>query len=194
MIYGNFKFTTYISMTLIFWLFSDFTRRIGGLDPMEGPSWLFADAEINNGPRQTKSRDEKRKENSLKARLSSASRKLSIDPENEGANRLDEEAEETETEIEAEPDVEVQPEIEVEPEVEVEPEPEVEPRRRGGARAAATAARSSLKEPTLGSKLRQGDRASNSVYDDFVPGTKRKSDRKSAKGTGVKKKKSSNGK
>ena len=155
---------------------------------MEGPSWLFADAEINNGPRQTKSRDEKRKENSLKARLSSASRKLSIDPENEGANRLDEEAEETETEIEAEPDVEVQPEVEV------EPEPEVEPRRRGGARAAATAARSSLKEPTLGSKLRQGDRASNSVYDDFVPGTKRKSDRKSAKGTGVKKKKSSNGK
>ena len=95
-------------MTLIFWLFSDFTRRIGGLDPMEGPSWLFSDAEINNGPRQTKSRDEKRKENSLKARLSSASRKLSIDPENEGANRLDEEAEETETEIEAEPDVEVQ--------------------------------------------------------------------------------------
>merc|ERR1712037_205628 len=93
-----------------------------------------------------------------------------------------------ETEIEAEP------EVEVAPEVEVEPEPEVEPRRRGGARAAATAARSSLKEPTLGSKLRQGDRASNSVYDDFVPGTKRKSDRKSAKGTGVKKKKSSNGK
>ena len=86
----------------------------------------------------------------------------------------------------------VQPEVEVAPEVEVEPE--VEPRRRGGARAAATAARSSLKEPTLGSKLRQGDRASNSVYDDFVPGTKRKSDRKSAKGTGVKKKKSSNGK
>jgi len=174
--------------------FEDFTRRIGGLDPMEGPSWLFSDAEINNGPRQTKSRDEKRKENSLKARLSSASRKLSIDPENEGANRLDEEAEETENEDEAEPDVEVQPEIEVAPEVEVEPEPEVEPRRRGGARAAATAARSSLKEPTLGSKLRQGDRASNSVYDDFVPGTKRKSDRKSAKGTGVKKKKSSNGK
>ena len=88
----------------------------------------------------------------------------------------------------------VQPEVEVAPEVEAEPEPEVEPRRRGGARAAATAARSSLKEPTLGSKLRQGDRASNSVYDDFVPGTKRKSDRKSAKGTGVKKKKSSNGK
>merc|ERR1712172_162561 len=155
--------------------FEDFTRRIGGLDPMEGPSWLFSDAEINNGPRQTKSRDEKRKENSLKARLSSASRKLSIDPENEGANRLDEEAEETENEDEAEP------------EVEAAPEPEVEPRRRGGARAAATAARSSLKEPTLGSKLRQGDRASNSVYDDFVPGTKRKSDRKSAKGTGVKK-------
>merc|ERR1712129_592747 len=109
-------------------------------------------------------------------------------PENEGANRLDEEAEETETEVEAEPDVEVQPEIEV------ELEPEVEPRRRVGARAAATAARSSLKEPTLSSKLRQGDRASISVYDDFVPGTKRKSDRKSAKGTVVKKKKSSNGK
>merc|ERR1712166_1068425 len=147
--------------------FEDFTRR-SFLDPMEGPSWLFSDADINNGPRQTKSRDEKRKENSLKARLSSASRKLSIDPENEGASRLDEEeeeAEETET-----------------TEVEAEPEPEVEPRRRGGARAAATAARSSLKEPTLGSKLRQGDRASNSVYDDFVPGTKRKSDRKSSKG------------
>ncbi len=183
----------YILITLTFWSISDFTRRIGGLDPMEGPSWLFSDTDINNGPRQTKSRDEKRKENSLKARLSSASRKLSIDPENEEANRLDEEEAE-ETEIEAEPDVDVQPEVDVVPEVEVEPEPEVEPRRRGGARAAATAARSSLKEPTLGSKLRQGDRASNSVYDDFVPGTKRKSDRKSAKGTGVKKKKSSNGK
>merc|ERR1712129_325387 len=89
-------------------------------------------------------------------------------PENEGANRLDEEAEETETEVEAEPDVEVQPEIEV------ELEPEVEPRRRVGARAAATAARSSLKEPTLSSKLRQGDCASNSKPKEITVGTTKK--------------------
>ena len=70
---------------------SDFSRRMGGLDPMEGPSWLFSDNDVNNGPKHTKSRDEKRKENSLKARLSSASRKLSIEPENEEENRLEEE-------------------------------------------------------------------------------------------------------
>ena len=55
-----------------------------------------------------------------------------------------------------------------------------EPRRRGS-RAAAAAARSSLKEPTLNSKLRQGDPSSTSVYDDFVPGTKRKSSSSEAK-------------
>ena len=52
-------------------------------------------------------------------------------------------------------------------------------------RAASQAARSNLKEQGLNTKLRQGDRNSQSVYDDFVPGTKRKSekstDRKSAK-------------
>ena len=163
---------------------------MGSLDPMEGPSWLFSDNDINNGPKQTKSRDEKRKENSLKARLSSASRKLSIEPENE----------ETEVTLpsQLETDVEVQSETEIQPEPEVQTEPEVqseseEPRRRGGSRAAAQAARNSLKEPTLGSKLRQGDPVGNSVYNDFVPGTKRKSDRKSSKGSS-KKKKSSDGK
>ena len=169
---------------------------MGSLDPMEGPSWLFSDNDINNGPKQTKSRDEKRKENSLKARLSSASRKLSIEPENdetEGALLS-----QPETEVEVQSETEIQPEPEVQPEAEVQTEPEVqaeseEPRRRGGSRAAAQAARNSLKEPTLGSKLRQGDPVGNSVYNDFVPGTKRKSDRKSSKGSS-KKKKSSDGK
>jgi len=166
--------------------FEDFTRRMGSLDPMEGPSWLFSD-DINNGPRQTKSRDEKRKENSLKARFSSASRKLSIEPDNEEEDGLEEEPP-----LPPETEPEIEPEPEVAPEPEVEPEPE-EPRRRGGSRAAAQAARNSLKEPTLGSKLRQGDPVGNSVYNDFVPGTKRKSDRKSSKGSS-KKKKSSDGK
>ena len=61
----------------------------------------------------------------------------------------------------------------------VEEEPS---RRRGGSRAASQAARSNLKEQGLNTKLRQGDRNSQSVYDDFVPGTKRKSaDPKSTK-------------
>merc|ERR1739838_49206 len=55
------------------------------------------------------------------------------------------------------------------PEPEVKPE---EPRRRGGSRAAAQNARNLLKEPSLGSKLRQGDPVAKSVYDDFVPGVK----------------------
>ena len=66
-----------------------------------------------------------------------------------------------------------------------EPVEEEPSRRRGGSRAASQAARSNLKEQGLNTKLRQGDRNSQSVYDDFVPGTKRKSekstDRKSAK-------------
>jgi len=170
--------------------FEDFTRRMGSLDPMEGPSWLFSDNDINNGPKQTKSRDEKRKENSLKARLSSASRKLSIEPENDETEVTLPSQPETEDEIQPEPEVQPEPEAQTEPEVQSESE---EPRRRGGSRAAAQAARNSLKEPTLGSKLRQGDPVGNSVYNDFVPGTKRKSDRKSSKGSS-KKKKSSDGK
>ena len=55
------------------------------------------------------------------------------------------------------------------PEPKIEPE---EPRRRGGSRAAAQNARNMLKEPNLGSKLRQGDPVAKSVYDDFVPGVK----------------------
>ena len=175
--------------------FGDFSRRMGGLDPMEGPSWLFSDNDVNNGPKHTKSRDEKRKENSLKARLSSASRKLSIEPENEEENRLEEELP---LPLPSQPELR-QDEPEVQPGTLAQSEPEVqreseEPRRRGGSRAAAQAARSSLKEPTLGSKLRQGDPVSNSVYNDFVPNTKRKSDRKSSKGSSSKKKKSSDGK
>ena len=163
---------------------------MGSLDPMEGPSWLFSDNDINNGPKQTKSRDEKRKENSLKVRLSSASRKLSIEPENEETEVTLPSQPETEVEVQSETEIQPEPEVQTEPEVQSESE---EPRRRGGSRAAAQAARNSLKEPTLGSKLRQGDPVGNSVYNDFVPGTKRKSDRKSSKGSS-KKKKSSDGK
>ena len=83
---------------------SDFSRRMGSLDPMEGPSWLFSDYDVNNGPKHTKSRDEKRKENSLKARLSSASRKLSIEPENE----------ETEVTLPSQPETEVEVQSEFE--------------------------------------------------------------------------------
>merc|ERR1712008_633953 len=56
----------------------------------------------------------------------------------------------------------------------------VEPRRRVGARAAATAARSSLKEPTLSSKLRQGDRASNSKPKEITVGTTKKNNNNKA--------------
>jgi len=145
--------------------FEDFTRQMGGLDPLEGPSWLFNDnpgpsSRSSGAPRPTKSREERRQENSVKARVSGASRKLSLESNEE-------------------------PEIESEP-------IEDEPRRRGGSRAAAKAARSALKEQPMNVKLRQGDPgAGSSVYDDFVPGTKRKSERKSSKSSGSKKKKSS---
>ena len=168
---------------------------MGGLDPMEGPSWLFSDNEINNGPKQTKSRDEKRKENSLKPKHSSSSKRLSLEPESE-TERLNETEEAQPEATRNEPEVSG-PSV---PETDDDTVSEVdeEPRRRGGSRAAAKAARGALKEPTLGSKLRQGDPSSNSVYDNFVPGTKRKSDqkssRKSSKGSGVKRKKSSDGK
>ena len=113
-------------------LLSDFTRSLL-TDPMEGPSWLFSDNERNNGQRQIKSRDEKRKEHSIKARLSSASKKLSLEPETvpEGEEETEVLRPETTADVQQEPEVE-------------------EPRRRGGARAAAQAARGSLKEPTLG--------------------------------------------
>merc|ERR1712004_334090 len=107
----------------------------------------------------TKTRDEKRKENSLKARFSSASRRLSVETEEE------------------QPSEQEQP---PEPPLQPPPPAEEEPRRRGS-RAAAAAARSSLKEPTLNSKLRQGDPSSTSVYEDFVPKRKSSSEPKSSK-------------
>ena len=136
--------------------FDDFARTLSGIDPMEGPSWLFE--EESSAQTTTKTRDEKRKENSLKARFSSASRRLSVETEEEQPSEV------------------VPSEQEQPPEPPLQPPPpaEEEPRRRGS-RAAAAAARSSLKEPTLNSKLRQGDPSSTSVYEDFVPGTKRKS-------------------
>lgn len=54
-------------------------------------------------------------------------------------------------------------------EPQIEPE---EPQRRGISQAAAKNARNMLKEPKLGSKLRQGDPVAKSIYDDFVPGVK----------------------
>ena len=132
---------------------------------MEGPSWMFNDApEATARPTQpVKTREEKRQENSLKARLSSASRRLSLD---EGESSTDEAPKEE------------------------------EPVRRGSHRAAAAAARTSLKEAPVNTKLRQGDPGSNSVYDDFAPGTKRKSDSSSGSGKSSKssKKKKSDGK
>ena len=174
--------------------FDDFTRRIGVLDPMEGPSWLFNDDNVQGGSSQAtsqqpdraaKSREERRKENSVKARLSSASRKLSLE-NNEDDDDSDSDSSEEPSTGEAKEEMN-DPEVEVKDEEEPE-----EPRRRGGSRAAAKAARSSLKEPAMNTKLRQGDPVSKSVYDDFVPGTKRKSDRKSSKSSGKSKKKRSN--
>ena len=167
--------------------FEDFTRRLGGLDPMEGPSWLFSDDSPSSNSRQsqsTKPRDEKRQENSLKARLSSASRKISLDEDNnkeiennepsrpkKGKSSVDKETKNTE-----------QSENTTSEEISAE----ISRPRRG----AAQAARSSLKEQPINTKLRQGDPASKSVYDDFVPGSKRQSDRKSGKSAKNKRKKS----
>lgn len=153
---------------------------------MEGPSWLFDDDEDDVAGRgqsevlrRAKSRSEKRQEHALKARLSSASKRLTLEP------HVDD------SESEPEPQVEIQRPHE-EPLVEHahvdQPPPEEEPPRRGR-RAAAAAASKSLKEQPINTKLRQGDPGSQSVYENFVPGTKRKSDRKSVKN---KRKKSDN--
>ena len=144
--------------------FDDFIGGLGGLDPMEGPSWLFSDDNATPAKskktkqRQTKSREEKRQENTLKARLSSASRKLSLEGEEPSA---------------------ILPVETVADEPSSSSSSDIAPAEgRRGSRAAAKAARSALKEQPMNTKLRQGDPNSKSVYDDFVPGTKRKSDNK----------------
>jgi hypothetical protein len=60
--------------------FDDFTRRLGGIDAMEGPSWLYSSE--TTAERVAKPRDHSRREkaqaNTLKARLSGASKRLSM--------------------------------------------------------------------------------------------------------------------
>ena len=168
--------------------FEDFTRRLGGLDPMEGPSWLFSDDSPSSNSRQsqsTKPRDEKRQENSLKARLSSASRKISLDEDsNETENNEPPRPKKGKSSVDKETKNVTQSENKNT--TAEENSAEISRPRRG----AAQAARSSLKEQPINTKLRQGDPASKSVYDDFVPGSKRQSDRKSGKSAKNKRKKS----
>ena len=157
--------------------FDDFTRRLGAIDPMEGPSWMFEDLQ-NPGPSTSrgsiKPREEKRQETSLKARLSSASRRLSMEENDEEDDEEDQSQQPPKSKVRKTSETSETAETQ---DTQENPNAE-EPRRRGG-RAAAQAARSSLKEQPINTKLRQGDPSSSSVYGDFVPGTKRKSDRNS---------------